>query len=302
MKSIAAHILFILTFLMPGFAGYSQESPGARATVDRNQILIGEPIQLSLEAHVPSGSNLNWFRIDTIPHFEFVDKGALDSAQSGGQKIYRQKLIITSFDSGSLVIPSMVLEEGNNKMITDSIPIEVGFAPFDANKDYHDIKDIINVENPYVKYIIWIVAGICLISTAAVIFFVQKRPKIIPGSGKLFHNLSPYDEARQALQDLQKQRLPEQGQVKLYYTMLNDILRLFVLHKLQMSSLEKTNEELIIQLRQLNISPHQFAQLSGALRMSDFVKFAKYQPDKISNEQNFEIIEMSVDILNEIEQ
>ena len=88
----------------------------------------------------------------------------------------------------------------------------------------------------------------------------------------------------------------------MYYTKLNDILRLFVLRKLQMSSLEKTNEELIIQLRYLNISQNLFSRLSSALRMSDFVKFAKYLPDRISNEQNFDIIESSVNLLNEMEQ
>jgi hypothetical protein len=57
-----------------------------------------------------------------------------------------------------------------------------------------------------------------------------------------------------------------------------------------------------MQLRQVNISPHQFSQLASALRMSDFVKFAKYLPDQFSNEQNFEIIESSVNILNEFEE
>ena len=66
--------------------------------------------------------------------------------------------------------------------------------------------------------------------------------------------------------------------------------------------MEKTNEELIMQLRQVNISPHQFGQLSSALRMSDFVKFAKYLPDQFSNDQNFDIIESSVNILNEFEE
>jgi hypothetical protein len=63
----------------------------------------------------------------------------------------------------------------------------------------------------------------------------------------------------------------------------------------------KTNEELILQLKQSDISKDQFSQLAQALRMSDFVKFAKYTPGTSDNEISFNIIKSSVDILNEIE-
>ena len=104
-----------------------------------------------------------------------------------------------------------------------------------------------------------------------------------------------------SMEELKKQKLPESGQTKLFYTKLNDILRLFVLRKLQIASLEKTNEELILQLRELNISREHFSHLAESLRMSDFVKFAKYLPAQNDNEQNFAIIESSIHILNKIE-
>jgi len=73
------------------------------------------------------------------------------------------------------------------------------------------------------------------------------------------------------------------------------------LRKLRIASMVKTNEELIMQLKELNISREQFSHLAQALRMSDFVKFAKYVPGENENEQNFDIIKSSVEILNTIE-
>ena len=302
MKLSGSHIPILLFSLLHGLPGFSQDVLGPKATVDKNRILIGEPIQLNLEARVAAGSAILWFSIDSIPHFEWVDKGSLDSASIGDQMIYHQKLLITSFDSGRVFIPGLMMEIGGKQIYTDSIPVEVSYSPFDPNKDYHDIKDIINVENPFVKYVIWGIAVISLLSIAAVIYFAGRHPDQVIRTKAPVVMLTPYEEARKALEELKKERLPEQGLVKLYYTRLNDILRIFVLHKLNMSSMEKTNEELIMQLRQINISPHQFSQLTSALRMSDFVKFAKYLPDKFSNEQNFEIIESSVNILNEFEE
>jgi hypothetical protein len=51
----------------------------------------------------------------------------------------------------------------------------------------------------------------------------------------------------------------------------------------------------------LNISNDQFYRLAEALRMSDYVKFAKYMPGTEDNEKNMAVIESSVQLLNEIE-
>jgi hypothetical protein len=270
--------------------------------VDRNRILVGEPVQLTLEADLPPGLTAGWQVPDSIPHFEFIRKGNLDSVETSSGKTYKQILTITSFDSGLVVLPPLVMIAGNKKLYTDSIRIEVSYSPFDPKQDYHDIKDIIALDNPNVHYIIWIVLAISLVSIFLVIFFIRKKESTQESKQEIAAKRTPYEEAIQALEELRKQQLPEKGQVKLYYTRLNDILRLFVLKKLKMATMEKTNEELIMQLRQMKFSAAQFSQLAGSLRMSDFVKFAKYQPMQQDNEKNFQVIESSVQILNEMEE
>ena len=104
-----------------------------------------------------------------------------------------------------------------------------------------------------------------------------------------------------ALSELRKKGLPQNGQAKWYYTELNDILRVFVLRKLNIATMEKTNEELILQLRQLNLSKDTFSQLAQALRMSDYVKFAKYQPGDEDNQRNYEVIQSAITTLNTVE-
>src|SRR5580765_928113 len=171
MKAATLHIFSVLVIMLMAPCAFSQDGFSAKASVDKNSILIGEPIQFSLEVHAPAGSNINWFQMDSIPHFDIIDRGSIDSFISGDQKILRQKLVITSFDSGSLFIPQFMLESGERKLTTDSIAVEVGYSVFDPKKDYHDIKDIINIENPYVKYLIWLISGITLVSLVALMYF-----------------------------------------------------------------------------------------------------------------------------------
>ena len=272
-----------------------------KASVDKNNILIGEPITFTIEAYIPLGQQVTWFPLDTIPHFEFLKKSSRDTVESIEGKKITQVMAITSFDSGQWEIPQLELKVQKQSYYTDTLLIDVGFTPFDRDADYRDIKDIINVVNPNTKYIPWFISAAVLLSLGAVIYFLRKRKSETVAVKKESPRLSPYDEAMFALSELQKKGLPQNGQVKWYYTELNDILRIFVFRKLNIATMERTNEELILQLRQLNLSRDSFSQLAQALRMSDYVKFAKYQPGSADNEMNYKIIQSAIHTLNTVE-
>src|SRR3569832_2470805 len=86
-------------FLLASLISFSQ-TVMVKATINRNKILIGEPIEVKLEANVPAGIDASWFPLDSLNHFEFIDKGKKDTISTADGKTYRQKIVITSFDSG----------------------------------------------------------------------------------------------------------------------------------------------------------------------------------------------------------
>jgi hypothetical protein len=61
--------------------------------------------------------------------------------------------------------------------------------------------------------------------------------------------------------------------------------------------LAETSEELITQLRHSSLATDQFDSLADTLRMSDFVKFAKYQPGIADSEHHYEVIRSSIKAL-----
>jgi len=304
MKRSIAYIVFLILSrtLLAQSSAHPAPPVKIRISVDSQKIVIGQPIQMMLEAYVPGNMPLTWPAIDSLLHFELLEKGTLDSVVKPEERYYRQRFVITSFDSGYWAIPRLPFLSGNKKYFSDSVRIAVNYSPFDPNKDYHDIKDIIDIPNPYAKWIPWGVAAATLIALVLAVWLVRKK-KLLRLGGALAApviQLTPYEEAIRQLEELHKQGPGADGQVKMFYTRLNDILRLFVLRRLGIASLAETNEELIGQIRRLPLTRAQFDELAETLRMADFVKFAKYVPAASDSERSYQVIRQSVDHLNEI--
>jgi hypothetical protein len=265
-----------------------------KATIDKDSILIGQPVQLMLEATVPDNIPFAWPATDTLPHFEWLEKGKVDTTVRPGQRYYRQYFTITSFDSGNWVIPRLAFLAGTKKAQTDSIRIYVRYSKFDPSKDFHDIKEIIEVSNPWARWIPWIIAALTALSLVLVFWLIRKRKVIRQIITRQAPRLSPFEEAMQQLDELAKQQLPVNGAVKTYYTRLNEILRNYLYRQLGIHTLAETNEELITQLRSASLQPAQFDSLADTLRMSDFVKFAKYQPGIADSDHHYEVIRTTI--------
>lgn len=275
----------------------AQNKTIVKATVDRSKILIGEPIRLTLEADIPDNQPIRFFVTDSIPHFEFLSKEKIDTSNTSDGTTMSQVLNITSFDSGHWVIPAFVLTD---KLVTDTIPVDVDFSPspFDTTQPYHDIKEIIEVNPPAEEKEDkqwWWYVGAGILSLALILYLLfrkKKRPPIqlvIPPA-------DPYKTALDELARLQKEKADQ----KQYYSRLVDIFRMYVLAKKGIHSLQQTTDDLVAQLQGLNIPKDQFERLSKALRLSDFVKFAKFNPTKEDDDNSFAAIKNSINAIEQM--
>ncbi len=262
-------ILFFISFVFVQ-AGIAQGGSTIKASVDKNKILIGEPILLTIEAYFSSKAVTKIPAIDTIEHFEFIGEAVIDTADKNGGRSFKGLYTITSFDSGHWVIPSFALSQD---VKTDTIPIDVVFSDFDPNQEYHDIKDILEVKPPKKKMEWWwYAAGAALLLGLVWLYLKRKKTPQPVAVQKIVIN--PYEEAMKQLEQLQK----DKPAAKQYHSKLTDIFRLYIFRKKGILSLQKTTDDLVIQLKSLNLSKEQFDKLSQSLRLSDFVKFAKYIP------------------------
>lgn len=272
-----------------------------RASVDRDNILIGEPILLTLEGEFPADVPHNWFNTDSIAHFEVIERAEIDTALQGNDQFLKQVLRITSFDSGSWVIPMMSLRVGNNNYLTDSIAIEVGYTPADPNKPYHDIRDIIEVqapENDYTTYAI-IAASILLLLLLLYLLFGKKKKKA-PVSQPAQTRLTAIEKARTELKALQAEDPTTTGRVKYYYSRLNDILRDYLLAKKIITTPDGSNRDVFMSV-QSKLGLEEKQALAKALTLADAAKFAKYQPTATDHADVFQTIQSSIEKIEQLD-
>ena len=286
--------------LFAGNRTFAQESPSVKASVDKNQILIGEPIRFIIDVRSPMVSGNQLPQFDSIPHFEIIEKANPDSLISANGASYHLEWKLTSFDSGTRVIPALAVVIGKQVYKTDSLPIEVSYGNVDTTKDYHDIRGIIDLENPDVKYIPWVVAAVTAIALFLFIWLYRRpfrKEEIVEETVK--SRITPLDHALASLDQLKKMIRDDPSSVKKYYSGLHDTLRIFLYQQLGLVTMEKTSEEIIISLSDMRMNPEEFSKLTAALRMGDFVKFAKYVPGPNENDSNGETIRSAILFINE---
>jgi len=285
-------VIFLFLPVIIAVTSAGQSPVVVKATADKNRILIGEPVILILTADIPENEAISFFSIDSIPHFEFLERGAIDTTNTSEGTLLRQTMRITSFDSGHWVIPSFAL---TGKIVTDSIPVDVVFSEFDPNKDYHDIKDVVDVTVEEKKDWLWwyVIGGVALILLLILVYILTRKKKNLEKPPP--PPVDPYEEAMRQIETLQKSKpAPKQ-----YYSAMVDIFRQYVLQKKGIRSLQETTDDLVLQLNKLGMSKDGFNRLAQALRLSDFVKFAKYNP---SAEDDTELLNAIITSLREIEQ
>jgi len=295
MHFVRAHKVFILvSFLLFSIVSSSQQKITLKAKADKENILIGEQVQLSLEADFPLHEPMRFFTIDSILHFEILERKKIDTIDSNEGIKLSQALTLTSFDSGHWVIPAFELT-GDKPLFTDTIPVNVGFSAFDPNQDYHDIKDIINVQaEPKKKQMWYWYVGISVLLVGVMVYLLTNRKKKTTVEKP---PVDAYREARRQLQELQKENPP----AKLYYTRLVDLFRLYISRRKGIASMQKTTDDLVEQLRRLRLSEDDFNILAQSLHMSDFVKFAKYEPNETDKDNSFAIIKHVIEKIEYME-
>jgi hypothetical protein len=284
-------VFFSFLFFLSALVCSAQNKVTIKSGIDKSKIVIGEQIHLSLEVHFPPQEPMSFFTIDSIAHFEILERKKIDTVDNREGISLSQSLTLTSFDSGHWVIPPFELPS-DKPVYTDSIAVDVGFSPFDSSQAYHDIKDVIDVQVKEKKKETWYwYAAASALLVAAIIYFLMRKKK--PSVAKTVF-IDPYKEAKQELEKLQKENLSP----KAFYTRLVDIFRLYISRRKAIASLQKTTDDLVVQLRSLKLPGEEFNRLAQSLRMSDFVKFAKFEPAESDKTDSFKTIK---DLIEHIE-
>ncbi|MCU7548542.1 BatD family protein [Chitinophagaceae bacterium LB-8] len=276
------YLLFIL--LLSTTHSFSQRIAVAATASDQN-ILIGEPFQLTLGISAPGNQKIDWFDIKELPHFEILSRSKIDSQVNGNKKMLVQTLTLTSWDSGRWQLPSFSVPSSNK---TKPIAVEVSFSNFDPKQPYHDVKDILEVNRPGQMKWYWYLVGLLLLAGLFFLLFPGKKKK----KEEVLSDRA-YKKALTQLEALRKKNIAEQD-AKLFYSELIQIFREYLHRRMNIQSFSKTTEDLGRQLGQLQMPQIEYQQLLEVLQLSDFVKFARYKPSEQEHVTSYEVIKKSI--------
>ncbi len=275
---IGCKALLTLALLLVGTTLSAQ----MQAKADTTSIRIGEQIKYELSAPFKTGVVFPKLALDSIKKVEIVREFPIDTLKD---RLYK-KYLLTSFDSGSYVIPAQDILIQNQHYFTDSLLINVGTVAVDTTKQgLFPIKPIYKAPpKAWQEYlwILWWVLGV-LALLFIISWFAFRNKKVIQWKPKKV--LTPYETALDQLKSLDEKNLLGQQKVKEYYTELTDIFRNYIEQDLKIAAMEITSDELLATIKKTNkykklgISRDHLENLSLFLKHSDLVKFAKAKPE-----------------------
>lgn len=281
------YIYSVLALLLSFTNVNAQQDVVAKLTVDTNKILIGEPIQVVLQVSQPKNVFINWpLFVDSMGMLEIVEIFPIDTipVEDDNVLLRSQSFSITSFDSGVYKIPEVYFDYslGGDKKFstyTDPIFVEVFTVPVDTSLAIKDIQPIMPAPTD-LTWVLWALIGyhVLLLLMWLVIWKLNKNKKKEPEEVKAPVVLIPaHITALESLKALEAEKVWQDGKMKLYFTRLTDIVRIYIEERWMVGAQELTTDEILNHGFLRLIDPPNKEDLANILRLADLVKFAKWE-------------------------
>jgi len=294
--NLQTRIISGIVVVLTGFSFLFLTGAKAQKVIpDTTRFLIGSQVNITLELETDQGSVVEWPVLgDTLTHsIEIISKSKPDTVKTENSHtlLIQQKITITSFDTGFIVIPPVTFRVKTKTgalqdLMSEPVMLEVKNVQVDTAKDIKDIKPVLQAPYTLRDFLPWLLlaAAIGLLATL-VWFYIRNRRK-----NKPFIKLParqqkpPHVVALGMLDDLRKEQVWQKGQVKEYYTRLTDILREYFEKRFGVNAAEMTSEEILFAMKDHIGEASVLGDLRKLLSLSDLAKFAKMQPIGAENE------------------
>jgi hypothetical protein len=289
-RNYSRYVLLFLLFCLTLQTGKSQ-SISAKATVDSSSIQIGDQVNLRIEIDQPANAK---FQIpvftDTITgKIEIVESFPADTLKNDKLLKITHKYLITCFDSGNYVIPSIAIPYalGDAKDTVRTLPVSLAVTnlPVDTVTQVIDIKPPINTPINFAEAWPYIAGFIILCGLLLLIWLLitRKKKTFFFSTPKIKE--APHVIALRELDNLRSQKLWQNNKVKPYYSALTEIIRTYIEKRFEVQALEMTTDEIIESFKALHfIDPESKDLFKKLFKLADLVKFAKAEPMPDENE------------------
>ena len=279
----------------------------ANGSIDRDSIFAGQPFNYKIDIKMPKDYVIEWTTTkDTLnKSIEVIKRSEITNTPiSNGDMIFSQTLTLTSFDTGYVEIPPIGLKYSKsiedttkNNCFTEYMYIYVEPTSIDTTMAYKPIKMPIKQGITFIEVSTFVGGIIILIGLILLAIYLIKRSK---NKGKIEEEESIPEipaivTARERLSQLKDANLWQSGKSKEYYTYLTDIAREYLEGQFNIDAIEMTSDEILEEVKKLQIDKLILSKLEHTLTTADLVKFAKANPSPTENETAFSDINSFVE-------
>ncbi|HEY5653823.1 MAG TPA: hypothetical protein VIR63_05590 [Pontiella sp.] len=261
-------------------------------SIDRNSIMVGDPVELIITAYHPTNSIVTLPEIGREKDIVLLKRDWATIPREDGLIQSESRYSITSFRLGEHIIStgSVSCIVGDHTLSTNFPAVTlsvISSLEADASSEIADIKPAQKLPGRIPPWL-WVST---LVALSAFLIGVissrlwRKRSDLAPG----IPAIPPHIVALQSLEALTKKGLLEQDDCKSFYTELSLILRTYLEGRFNLNAPDETTEEIVDEMSR---SP----ELGGAhrnilqefMRQADMVKFAKGHAGRTTMEAAFE--------------
>ncbi|MAR20737.1 MAG: hypothetical protein CMD25_01550 [Flavobacteriales bacterium] len=264
----------ILILLLINSKAWSQ-----KISVDTNIIFVGQQVEIKISNNIKNS--------EFWPNFNDTLVNGLEIVQSDFDTLSEeiiQKIIITSWDSGSYYIPPVKFSATSK---SNALIINVLLPNIDANSELKDIKGPLDDNIGWSDIWPWLVLIlIILLSIFTYKKYFNKKKKTVVVKKNI--QTPAHILALNSLKKLENKKLIDKKDIKEYYSSISEIIRRYIENRFNFPALELTTYE-ILNIITAIIKKEESISLKNILEISDLVKFAKKIPDQIENVKNLNL-------------
>ena len=273
----------LLIFLLTNFISGQTLS----SSLNKNNVDLGEHIILNIHIRNLQGKNVISAQKNRLLPFYFEE--TKDEIYQNNKE-YRRTIEFSILDEGKFILPSLEFKIGDS--IHKSIPYEIKVTnPNKKNEEISDIMPNQEIELGIMDYLSLyqnqIFIFLIILGSILMFIFIKKRSVKKKISPNISPNKFPHDLAQ-----LKTKKLIENGEYRLFYIKLLEIIRDFLQNTYQIPADILLTDDLIDFIKKSHIlSKENSNTLEEILTRGDLVKFAKNIPSSKMMQTDLENVE-----------
>ena len=268
------------------------------AKSDSTEIRIGSATKINLNAKFNSPTKIIWSGLkDSIGAIAILEKSEVVRKE----KEENVTIIISAYEAGkyNFQIPILAISKNETTQVfSNAIILQVKSIQIDTTKPFKDIKPPKTLPISLEEILFWFGIIVLIVAlTYAIIYFWKKR-KLKTGELKIEEEkIPPFDLAMQKLNEIEKAKIWQNGNLKKYYSDVTMVVREYFENEFKISALESTTNEFLKDLKAGNFNKNILDKIKESFELADLVKFAKQTTTLNENENAIiiarEIIELT---------